>query len=179
MITEVPVTISWQLPSELSEPLLAYAAEVARLNGADENEADDVAQSTLLSLHNAAARNPAVVEILRSDKWKGYVATAARNALVALHRSEARRRRREEQSTRLDSAVAVGSLDWDNLEAVLLLEELSVDLSSEERLFLHLRYFVGMKMREIAETMGISRGRLSHLGRGAQKKVERSIIRTE
>lgn len=173
---EPRATMIWQLPLELSTRIREYAVEVARLNGATPDEADDVAQATIIALNDAATRNPSVGDLLLADGWRGYVATATRNALAGYKRSEGRRAQREESEARQRSALGTGSDELEELDAHLLLEDLSAYLTREEQLFIHLRYFVGLPMREIAQELGTTQGRISHLGRAAIRKIERVLL---
>jgi transcriptional regulator len=59
---------------------------------------------------------------------------------------------------------------------VLLLEELSTCLTREEQVFLDLRYFQGLKIREIAEALDTTEARTSHIGRSAIRKIERAVL---
>src|SRR5438309_11846520 len=95
MPQELESRMAWQLPLDLAPRLRQYAVDVATMNGASPDLADDIAQVTLLRLNDAAARNPGVIDLVRSPTWKSYVATATRNVLAGYHRSEARRARRE------------------------------------------------------------------------------------
>ncbi len=166
----------WQIRSELSARLREYAVNVAKLNGAPPDVADDVAQLTLIALNDAATRNPALLDILSGPSWRAYVATTSRNALSGYQRSEARRQSREDNEARKTVPLHEDRDGLEELEGILLLEDLSVYLNHEEQLFVHLRYFVGLPMREIAEALTTTEARVSHIGRAAIRKLERILV---
>lgn len=168
--------MSWELPLETSQTVRDYSFEVALKNGASSELADDIAQITVLRINEAAARNPAVIDFVQGRNWRAYVASATRNVLAGYHRSETKRLKREESEAWVQERLAEEARELDELLAVLLLEELSVHLTPEEQRFLHLRYFLGMRIREIATALGTTEARVSHVGRSAIRKLERALL---
>lgn len=165
-------TMGWELPLETTPTLRDYALQVAVRNGAPRDLAEDIAQITLLRLNEAAARNPGVLALLGAPTWRSYVAASTRNVLAGHHRSESRRLRREESDSASQERLAAETRELDELLAAMMIEQLAAHLSREEQLFVHLRYFQGKRLREIAEELGMTEARLSHVGRGTIKKLE-------
>lgn len=162
----------WLLSDELTRTIINYARGVATQNGATVELAEDVAQITVLRINEAARRNSAVRTLVSNKGWRGYVATATRNVLAGHHRSEARRLRRESASIEDSARLASEIRELEQLEAAILLEQLSSSLSAEEQIFVHLRWFQGLTIREVAAHLNVSESVAWHLGRGVITKLE-------
>ena len=81
----------------------------------------------------------------------GWLWVVARNALRALSRREARRRRSEDASARSAAAVAAPGLEVEVWDAI-------ARLSRREREVVALRYLVGMTEADVAAALGIAPG---------------------
>lgn len=174
----VPETTSmssrWTLPEELAGVIVEYAQLVAEQNGASPDLAQDIAQTTVIHIDQAARRNPGLRTLLERKGRRAYVATATRNVLVGYHRSEGRRVKRETASMR-DQERLIEDAQLQQLESAVLLEQLSGRLSEQEQVFVHLRWFQGLTIREIAAQMDLSEGRTWHLGQDAITKLRRRL----
>jgi RNA polymerase sigma factor (sigma-70 family) len=168
---------SWTLTVSQTEEFRDLAFEVARRQGAPRDVADDVAQITILRLMEAADRSPTVTSVLASDKAPGYVTTATRNVLAGYHRSESRRLRREETAFYSDQRLVAETSELEQQLGVMMIEELATALlTPEEQAIIHLRYFQGRTTAEIAEMLDTTPGRVSHVGRAANRKIQRALL---
>lgn len=169
------VSVMWTLPGDLARTIVDYAQVVAKQNGASATLAEDIAQITIIRIDEAAGRNPGLRSLLERKGWRGYVATATRNVIVGHHRSEARRLTRETTSSRDQERLSEKASELQLLESAVMLEQLSNTLNEEEQLFVHLRWFQGLPIREIATHMGLTEGRTWHFGQGVLTKLRRRL----
>lgn len=167
---------AWVLPIATTPQIRAFAHEVAMANGASPELADDIAQLTVLRLNDAATRNCAVLALLRGTSWRLHVAKATRRVLSGYRRDESLRAAGEEQRARCDLASLGQDGEFEGLLAVLHLEALSVHLTPEEQVFVHLRYFQGQSLLEIATDMNLELAQCVAIGRAAIDKLEEAIL---
>lgn len=123
----------------------------------------------------------AVAGAVMSPAWPGvrdrsaYLTRSVVNAAHGHHRSEGRRRVREDRATRLRPVDPVASTG-DATDAVV--RRIDVDsalggLSAQQRAVVHLHYWDDLTIPRVAEVLGLSEGTVrSHLARAKAKLQE-------
>lgn len=131
------------------EELLSHADFVhslARSLVADEHRAADVAQDTWL----AALEHPPV----NRKSIRGWFQRVVRNVTYTMHRGDERRRTREKATTRPKRLPTPEEI-VERMEIRRILIDAVLALEEPYRSVVVLRYYEGMKSREIAEQLGI------------------------
>lgn len=140
---------------------LVYSAAVRRLNG-DTHRAEDVAQVVFCTVAREAHR------LADYTALTGWLYTATRNAVIDEIRSEKRRRAREEEAHRMQTASAVAETptDWTRLRP--LIDAAMDELDAADREAVLLRFFQGRPFAEIGAALGVSEDT-------ARKRVDRAL----
>ena len=137
---------------------------VLRLRGCTADEADDLAQETMVRLVEHWSSTSAV------DNWWAWLVTVAVNLQTSQWRRLAMIARR---SPLLD--VREIHHDPATIEALDLLRV----LSDRQRTVLVLRYFAGLSVRETAEAMGIAEGTVKSLASAGRSAARSELIAAE
>jgi RNA polymerase sigma factor (sigma-70 family) len=127
----------------------------------DRSMAEDLTQQVFLALAANASKlsgHPALC---------GWLHRTARNLSAKALRTEARRRKREDEAVRMQQDIEPDRI-WTTLEAHL--DEALCSLSDQDRDAVLLRFFHGQSAREIADIVSITEA-------AAQKRVNRALER--
>lgn len=126
---------------------IAWVRALARRLVFDENEAEDLAQETLLAALERSGRP-------LSD-WKSWFSRVLRNRRHSRDRRERRRRQRERHAARSEAAPATDEI-MERAETQRRLVEAVFALKEPFRSTVLLRYFEGLGTNEIAERQGVA-----------------------
>jgi len=141
-----------------------HAVALARLgNVAD---AEDVVQETFLKAYQSLDR------LRRADRFRPWVTGIARNASAAFVRDKTRRRAREDKA----DPPASAQTDVERRETHEVLRRLVHDLDETHREVLLLYYFAGLKLREIAHAVGVSRHAVAKRLERARKALGARVL---
>src|SRR6266516_1644240 len=128
---------------------LVYSAAV-RLAGRDTHRAQDVTQQVFCELARQAQR------LRKHPALDGWLYTTTRLVALRAHRTEQRRKAREQESNAMDELLRnpAPEQDWKHLGPVL--EDAMHELGEKDRLAVLLRFFQDKSLKEVGLALGLS-----------------------
>ncbi len=140
---------------------LVYSAAV-RLAGRDTHRAQDVTQQVFCELARQAQR------LRKHPALDGWLYTTTRLVALRAHRTEQRRKAREQEANAMDELLRNPAPEpaWDDLLPVL--DEAMHKLGEKDRVAVLLRYFKNKSLKEVGTLLGLSEN-------AARMRVERAL----